>query len=242
MSSAPNDTVPRKRTCFRSTTFFLLLTLFLVAAPQALFAEAETVDWQNQAAQQRDALRAIIQSWNPLWLFTAMAILPAFGFPLSLFFFAISALPWTVAYTGALSSLAVSMAVGYYTARGIFRPLLTRLLARTRWKIPVTAPGRRLSVIFMVRFCGMPFPLQNWILGLANIPFPVYILWSWLSQVPIAIAFLILGESLWEGKGGLAMLGFMLLIFSFAVITYFRSRQKDKKGEIITTESSEGKA
>lgn len=210
----------------RSFLRLLPCILFILTA-SSLWGVEET-QWQSEAAQQRDALKAMIQSWDPLILFSAMALLPAFGFPLSLFFFAASALPLSLAAPASLTALAVSMAIGYGMAVGFLRPILTRLLARTRWKIPSSAPERRRQVIFMVRFCGMPFPLQNWILGLAGIPFRQYLLYSWMSQLPAALAFLLLGESLWEGKGGMALAGLMLLLFSFAAVSYWRSRQKEK--------------
>jgi len=179
-----------------------------------------------QVIEWRDQLKTLIVSLHPAWLFLTMAILPAFGFPLSLFYLAASALPLYLAFPLSLVALASSISIGYWLAKGVMNPFLSIILARSRWKIPQVSPGQQRSLIVMIRFSGMPFAFQNWILGMAGCSFPLYLVYSWFCQVPAAVAFLLLGESLWNGKGGLALAACMLLLFTMAAISFYRNRRK----------------
>ena len=59
---------------------------------------------------------------------------------------------------------------------------------------------------------GVPFPVQNYLLGLAAVPFVRYLFVSCLIQLPINGAVIFFGDALLQGKGKIALVSLLLLI------------------------------
>ena len=58
----------------------------------------------------------------------------------------------------------------------------------------------------------MPFPVQNYLLGLAQVPVVKYAVISCALQWSFNAAFILFGDALLHGKGKLALLGFCGLV------------------------------
>lgn len=150
----------------------------------------------------------LIRDGGPLLFFFAMAVLPALGAPLAAFnlvageaFGPRFTLPGVIAL--ALVAIAVNLTLTYWLARRAFRPLLTRLVARYGYSIPRVTPGNALSISLVVRLTpGPPFFLQGYLLGLAEVPFRLYLIVSWLAVLPYTICFVVLGKAARQGHFG----------------------------------------
>jgi uncharacterized membrane protein YdjX (TVP38/TMEM64 family) len=59
---------------------------------------------------------------------------------------------------------------------------------------------------------GVPFPVQNYLLGLAGVPFGKYLLVSSLIQCPINAAFILFGDALLQGRGKMALIGLSVIL------------------------------
>jgi uncharacterized membrane protein YdjX (TVP38/TMEM64 family) len=124
------------------------------------------------------------RSAGPEVYFGAMAILPIFGF--SLFAFVASAGPIFAPTLGVgpvigcgLGALAVNVSLSYLLARRALRPLAERLIRHFGWALPDVCRYGPWEVAFLTRLLpGPPFGLQSCLLGVAGMPFGIYLVTS----------------------------------------------------------------
>lgn len=161
---------------------------------------------------------ATVQQAGPLVFFAAMAVLPAFGAPLSPFaltagsiFAGQLGMPLVIAC--ALAAVTFNLVVGYFLASRAFRPLLEKLITRLGYRLPQVEEADAADLIVLLRVTpGVPFPVQNYLLGLARVPFGKYLLISCAVQWAFNAALILFGDALLHGKGKLALLGLCALL------------------------------
>ena len=154
-----------------------------------------------------------VRGAGPVVFFLGMAFLPAVGAPATLF--TLTAGPLFGAQLGmavvvVLSLLAFlfNMALSYWLASRVLRPVLESLVLRLGYKLPQVQSGDETDLIVLLRVTpGIPFPVQNYLLGLARINFGRYLLISFLIQAPLCAAFVVFGDALLQGKGKMAFYG-----------------------------------
>ncbi|MBI4623169.1 MAG: TVP38/TMEM64 family protein [Verrucomicrobia bacterium] len=172
----------------------------------------------------------LIRAAGPLVFFTAVAVLPAIGAPLSVFslmageaFAARLTMTGVVACT--LAAIAVNLALTYWLARYALRPLLMRLLARYGYSVPRVTPDNALTVALVVRCTpGPPFFFQGYLLGCAEMPFRLYMIVSWLAVLPWTLAFVILGKAAREGHFGKIATALGLLVATTVAVQVLRRK------------------
>lgn len=182
-----------------------------------------------------DLFVGLIRDLGPWAFFTAMVILPAAGAPMTAFtlvagvaFAPRMTMPGVLAV--AAVAFAANIALTYWLARYALRPLLARLVARYGYSVPRVTPENALTVALVVRVTpGPPFFLQSYLLGLAEVPFRMYFLVSWLVAMPIAGAAVVLGPAAREGN--LTKIGAVLLVMGIAVVAVQLVRRKIAKRE-----------
>jgi uncharacterized membrane protein YdjX (TVP38/TMEM64 family) len=161
---------------------------------------------------------ATVQQAGPLVFFGAMALLPAVGAPLSPFSLTAGSIfgaqmGMLLVIACALAAVTVNILLTYWLARYAFRPLLEKIVVRLGYKLPEVEAGDAADLIVILRVTpGMPFPAQNYLLGLARVPFVKYAVISCVIQWAFNAAFILFGEALMQGKGKLALLGFSALL------------------------------
>ncbi len=156
---------------------------------------------------------ALIRDAGPVAFFGSMALLPSVGVPLSPFaltagsVFAPS-LGMPLVIFLALSAVTFNILFSYYLASRALRPLLEKLVVRLGYRLPEVAAGDAADLIILVRVTpGVPFPVQNYLLGLARVPVVKYAVLSCAVQWSFNTAFILFGDALLHGKGKLALLG-----------------------------------
>jgi len=211
------------------------LLLKLAAAGAALLMAAALVargvDLRALVAQGLDLIRTA----GPVAFFLAMALVPAAGVPFLVFLLPVVSLfgprfgtPVTVGL--ALSAATANMAFTYALARWALRPVLTRLVARLGYKIPEVAAADATDLIVILRVTpGIPFCVQHYLLGLANVPFGRYLLISCLAVWPVATGFMLFGDALLHGKGKVALLSLSLLLAATATLHLVRKHYAKKR-------------
>lgn len=175
-----------------------------------------------------------IRSLGPVTFFAAMAVLPAFGCPLTAFtlsagpvFGAQLGMPLVVALS--LLSLAVNLALAYWLSRYALRPWVERLLTWLGYTLPQVAKEDQLGLIVLVRVTpGPPYPLQNFVLGLTAMPFGLYMALSWLFVSAYSTAFILFGDALMHGRGKMAFLAISLFV-AFTVGVKFIRRHYQRR-------------
>ena len=154
----------------------------------------------------KDRFFAVIRQLGPGWFFLAMGILPAIGAPMFLF-----TIPAGEAFAGrlgmgtvigiALVVLAVNLALTYWLARYAFRPFLMGVLKRYGYGVPRVTPETALTVTLIVRLTpGPPYSVQGYLLGLAEVPFGLYMLVSWPVQAAWCVGAIVLGQGILNGN------------------------------------------
>lgn len=176
-----------------------------------------------------DRFIATIRDAGPVVFFLAMALTPAVGAPLSIFGLAAGqafAPSMTMAgvIIAAMVAIAVNLSLTYWLARRALRPLLSRLVAQYGYTVPRVTPDNALSVTLIVRFTGAPFFVQNYVLGLAEVPFGLYLLVSWLATAPFAVAFIVLGKAFSEGGFTKIITAIGLLVAAVIIVQVLRKK------------------
>jgi uncharacterized membrane protein YdjX (TVP38/TMEM64 family) len=165
-----------RRTRLRRWSVFVAVVLAVV--PVIAHAEHRSI------AATVNRVVELCHSAGPWVYFAAMAILPVFGF--SLFAFVASAGPLFVPSLGAaaviasgVAALTVNVTLSYLLARRALRPLAERLIRHFGCVTPDFGRYGPWDVALLMRLLpGPPFGLQSCILGVAGIPFGVYLVTS----------------------------------------------------------------
>lgn len=176
-----------------------------------------------------------VRSMGPVAFFTAMAILPAIGMPMT--FFTIPAGDAFGAQLGmgtvialALAVLVVNLALSYWIARYALRPLFTKLLDRYGYKVPRVTKENALAVTLATRLTpGLPYVVQGCILGVAEVPFLLYMLVSWPAQAAYAAGFIVLGEGLLKGNFYLALKGIGAIVVVIVAVQIIRKKMAKRE-------------
>lgn len=179
---------------------------------------------------------ATIRNAGPAWFFLAMALLPAVGAPMSFFCLAAGSvfaphLGMPIVLALALAAIAVNMALSWLLASRILHPPLQALLQRLGYRIPQVHVDSINDLVVLVRVTpGIPFPVQNYLLGLAAVPFGRYMLISTLIAFPLNAAIIYFGESLVDGTSGKALVGLLLVVALVAAIHMLRRHYLGRAG------------
>jgi len=156
------------------------------------------------SAWDAQAIRAWKENASPLAYFTAMAVLPALGMPLTAFYIvagAVFALPW--ALLGSLSAVVVNFALCYVIAQsGLKRPLL-HALERFDYELPDFRQGTgALRFTVLVRLTpAVPNFVKNYLLGVSGVPFTTYLAASTAITLLYGVPSIVLGGSLFQHEG-----------------------------------------
>jgi uncharacterized membrane protein YdjX (TVP38/TMEM64 family) len=178
---------------------------------------------------------ALIRDAGAVVFFLAMALLPAAGVPMSIFSLTAGSvfapqlgMPAVTALS--LAALTFSMAFSYLLATRLLRPVLEALFTRLGYKLPEVKSGGATDLIILLRVTpGVPFPVQNYLLGLARVPFGKYLLVSSLIQWPANTAFILFGDALLQGRGKVAFISLSLLLALMAATQMVRKHYAAKK-------------
>jgi uncharacterized membrane protein YdjX (TVP38/TMEM64 family) len=142
-----------------------------------------------------------------------MALAPACGVPMLAFSLPVVSLfaprfgtPAVVAM--ALGAMTANYVITYGLARRGLRPILEQIVTRLGYKLPQVESGDAVDLVVLMRVTpGIPFFMQNYLAGLAEVPFGKYFVVSLIITWPINTAFMLFGDALLHGKGKLALLG-----------------------------------
>jgi uncharacterized membrane protein YdjX (TVP38/TMEM64 family) len=173
---------------------------------------------------------AFFRDAGPWPFFTAMAVLPALGFPVSAFSMAAGPVfgP-TLGVAGVIAcatlAIAINLTLCYWIAASAMRPLMERLVKRLGYPIPELPGESTWEITLLVRIIpGPPVFLQSYLLGLARVPFGTYLLISLLVQVVYLGATILAGDALMRGDWwALAVAGGLFVVVG-AVMHRLRKR------------------
>src|SRR5687767_698798 len=177
-----------------------LIIVAIVAAVlvAAMIVLASHYDLRAQMARVVDAIR----EKGPLPFFTAMALLPAVGFPMSAFTLVAGPVfgptMGVAAVVGCgILAITVNVAFSYWISAQALHPIVSRFVRWLGYPLPEIQPHSAVTAIFVIRVVPVtPFFLQSILLGLARVPFGAYMLVSVLVPSAYAAAMIVLGDGL----------------------------------------------
>lgn len=178
---------------------------------------------------------ALVREAGAPVFFVAMAVTPAFGMPATLFTLSAGpvfgpSLGMPLVVVLCLGAMMVNVALTHYLARRALRPLVEKLVARLGYKLPEVPPEDMTDLAIIVRVTpGSPFPVQNYLMGLANVPFGRNLLVAFVVQSVYTPAFVLFGDALLHGKGKVAMIAVGLLVAAAAGTHLLRKHYAKKK-------------
>lgn len=161
---------------------------------------------------------ALIRAAGPWAFFAGMAVLPAFGFPLSPFTLSAGSvfaptLGWPVVLLATWTALTVNVTLTYVGARWLARPWLEKLVIRLGYTWPDVQPENYWNVTLLLRVTpGPPFFLQSAMLGLARVPMRIYLIGSVSVAAVYGTVFVVFGEALLAGRGKMILMGASALV------------------------------
>lgn len=201
----------------------------LAVVAVALLVAAVLVLRGVDLAALKDRAMGMIRDAGPVVFFSAMLLLPAAGVPMLAF-----TIPAGEAYApqfglaGVLALtlviLALNLALIYWLARYALRPLLLGLIKRYGYSVPRVTPENALTVILVVRLTGSPYAVQGYILGLAETPFRIYMIASWLCVLPWAAGAVVLGQGIMNGNFKLVGIGLAVIAVAVVGVQLLRKR------------------
>lgn len=124
-----------------------------------------------------------------------------------------------------LAAIATNIALTHVLASRALRSPLQYLLNRLGYQLPRVQSGDVTDLTVLLRVTpGLPFPVQNYLLGLASVPFVRYFVVSCLIAFPLNAAIIFFGEALLQGQGKLALAGLLMLLAAIVGIHLVRRR------------------
>jgi uncharacterized membrane protein YdjX (TVP38/TMEM64 family) len=196
-----------------------------IALAVVAFAYVVLVIWD------REALVRWMNEASPLWFFLAMAVLPAIGVPLSLFLIVAGATfgVWG-ALIGSLVAITICHCIGYALAHSKLRPALVRLFDRLGYEVPDFTAGGAKAWRFAATIKltpALPTFAKMYVLALTAVPFPIYLTVSLVVTGAFAIAFIVLGDSLFAHDGSEITVAAIAVVVLAAVAVVWWKRRRD---------------
>lgn len=188
-------------------------TLFLAITALVLLGVALWL-WRGEEVRAGvEATMGFLREAGPVVFFAAMALLPMIGFPLSPFVLTAGAVfgpelgaGWVIGW--AVSAVAVNVSLSYWLAARGLRPVVAWGLARVGRSLPKEPIRSALELTLALRVVpGTPFFLQSYLLGLARVPFVMYLAIS--TGVPAAYitGMVLAGDALERGDKSMLLAG-----------------------------------
>ena len=178
----------------------------------------------------------------PAWVvFAALVILPVVGAPIGPLWLLAGGLWGKTAGIGlGCVAAALTLATSYGLSRGVLRPLIEAAAGRFfRWQVPRAKPSEFISLTVLLRVTpGVPFPVQNYLLSLAGVPFPIYMGLSLPIIVFFMTAFMVLGDSIFEGRWGGIVVGLLLMGTAAIAVRMVHRRLKNRAPAVVAAEAA----
>jgi len=189
--------------------------------------------WQFQEEIRGIDVRVMVErikAFGPIPFFAAMAILPSLWAPVSPFLIvAGAAYDLPIALGGCGLALATNMALSWLLAGKLFRPAFERLVHRFGYSVPEITSKTMIPIAVLLRITpGLPFPLQNYLLGLAKMPFGWYMAISVPLTLAMASSIIIFSDAILKGNKTVVMLAVALFVVLGLIVRQVRARLKLK--------------
>lgn len=168
---------------------------------------------------------------HPWLLLLGICILPGIGAPVSASMILYAAvmtpyfgLPLTL--LSAVICLAICTTWTYLISAGPLRSILLSTLLKKR-SLPSFEKSNDARLTLILRITpGLPYVIQNIVLGVLRVDFKRYLLISIPTQSLFVIAFILTSGSIFEGRIGLAITGLILLVLAVLITRFIAKKNQ----------------
>ena len=223
-----------------------IILLACAALALALAGVAVWLLWGEEARVAANRVMDALREAGPAAFFVAMALLPLVGFPLAPFTLAAGPvfgprMGAAAVIVCAVAAVAVNVALSYWIAGRALRPVVTRLLGRFGWKLPEAPVKSALELTLLLRVVpGTPFFVQSYLLGLARVPFGLYLALSVGVPAAYIAATILAGDALGRGDHGRLAAAGVLCGVAGAGLHFLRKRLTRRLRERRAVEGGAG--
>lgn len=170
-----------------------------------------------------------LTAMGPWVFFGMMALLPLFWVPASPFLLLAPAFGLQAAVLGSASALSVNLLLAWFVSGKLCRPVFVRLVSRFGYSVPTLSQKSMIGVAVLLRITpGVPFPLQNYLLGIAEMPLLKYLAVSLPIVWATSASVILLGESIMSGSVQLALIAIVAAVLVTLGCRYWRARLQAK--------------
>jgi len=176
-----------------------------------------------------DAFLKWKENAGPVPFFLALAVLPAMGVPTTPFYLLAGAtFPLPLALGGSLVALVVNLLICYAISKGPLRRVFVRWLARGDYELPDLREKGAWRFSLLVKFMpGVPAFVKNYLLGLAGVPFAIYLSVSIFASSIYIGSLVVLGESAMDRDPAKAITAAAVLLIAGGTVWWIRRRKKE---------------
>jgi uncharacterized membrane protein YdjX (TVP38/TMEM64 family) len=176
---------------------------------------------------------------RPWLFFIALVFLPGLPIPTSAMLF-MAGVIWrqqpVMACGLCLVAMGLNLTWTYWLAAGPGRGLVQRVLAVTGYQIPDLPGDNHLKLILVLKLTpGVPFFVQNYLLGFLRAPFRLYLILSLICNGIIGSGVVLSGAGLADGKLLPALSGISLVILSVVLTQLLRGWLAKRKKAAIAS-------
>ncbi len=194
------------------------------------------IAWHFGWIQQAISLKDPVLEWcrvYPIALFLAIAILPSFAFPASPLLI-LAGVVWgsnPLACALSLAAVLINITWSHWLAAGVGRKIIQRLLGDhwEKWKSKSGSHDWRLAAALRLT-PGVPLCAQNYLLGLLGMPLRYSLAIALPTTGLYVCGFVLTGGAIFEGKTGLLLIGFSVIIITSFAVKAIRKRMVDCGG------------
>ncbi len=182
-----------------------------------------------------EAFKELIVGYGPLPFFGVMFVALFFGSPVTPFLVLAGIYGLEVAITGCLFAITLNVMLTWFVSGRWLRPFFERLVERFGYKIPHFRKRDMIQAGVLIRLTpGLPFVLQNYLLGLARMPFKWYLIVSLPIVYIMDVSVILFGDALLRGDVGVIVVAvFLILMISFLVrVVHNRLKTKDLESQL----------
>ncbi len=205
---------------------FVLLSLgLLLAIGLGFMLKAYAHELKGFAQPILNKCLSLLKQLPPWGLLLALALLPLMAFPISPLYVATGLRCEALEAATVLGlGLALNLFLAYLLARGPLRRLLLRLVPEKY--LPKTSTGSPIAVILLMRLAPLPLVVQNYTLGLLNVPLLPYLAISWPIQFTYGMTCAFASHALVGGHMTQLVIGLCGLVALSLGIQYLRKRNQ----------------
>jgi len=183
----------------------------------------EPGDWKRWWSAAEEALRG-----RPWWLFAALVLLPGLPVPMSALL-VLTGVVWSrqpvMACGITLAAMALNMTWTYWLAAVPARSVVARLLASSGARLPELPRDNHMKLLLVLRLTpGVPFFIQNYLLGFFRVPFRSYLPLSIACAGMVACGIVLSGAGIGGGNLKPLISGVGLIVVGTVAVKAVRTK------------------